>query len=208
MVDFSWTTQSPLQEALVAGHHGADGQPGVALTEIRNIVLVQVMARRGKAAEMAKAAKRLFGVVPPVVAGAVVGKNATLVWSGPDQFLAFAPRDGVEQYSVIAEAFAGIASLSDQSDGRCVLRISGARATQTMAKFLSLDLHYSVFPAGAAATTSLDHTAVNVWRDADDADGLPVYNLAVFTSFADSLYGVIADSALEYGLRSSLMQAA
>lgn len=208
MADFSWTTQSPLQGALVAGYHGADGLPGVALTEIRNIVLVQVMARRGKVAEMAKAAKKLFGVAPPVVPGAVVGKNATLVWSGPDQFLAFAPRDGVEQYSFIAEAFAGIASLSDQSDGRCVLRLSGARATQAMAKFLSLDLHDSVFPVGAAATTSLDHTAVNVWRDADDADGLPVYNLAVFTSFADSLYGVIADSALEYGLQSSSMQAA
>jgi sarcosine oxidase subunit gamma len=208
VADFSWTTQSPLQKALVAGAHGASGPAGVTLTEIRDILLVQVMARRGKAAETAKAAKKLFGAEPPAKPGLASGKGVTLIWSGPDQFLAYAPRGDGSQLGKIAEAFAGIASLSDQSDGRCLLRISGARARQAMAKFLSLDLHDSVFPVGAAATTSLDHTAVNLWRDADSADGLPVYNLAVFTSFADSLYGVVAESSLEFGLQSASVAAA
>jgi sarcosine oxidase subunit gamma len=201
VADFSWNTQSPLQKALVTGMHGVGGAPGVELSEIRNIVLVQVMARRGKVAETAKIAKKLFGVAPPSAPGAVFGKEVTLIWSGPDQFLAFAPLGDEKLMKRVADGFAGIASLSDQSDGRCVLRISGARAAQAMAKFLSIDFHDRAFPVGAAATTSLDHTAANIWRTADGPDGAPVYHIAIFTSFADSLYGVIADSSLEYGLR-------
>lgn len=208
MADFSWERQSPLDKALVAGVHGVDGQTGVTLTEIRSILLVQVMARRGKTAETAKAARKLFGVEPPVAPGAAFGNGATLIWSGPDQFLVFAPYGDGSQFGRITEAFAGIASLSDQSDGRSLLRISGSCATQAMAKFTSLDLHDDVFAVSAAATTSVDHTAVNIWRDADSTEGLPVYNLAVFTSFADSLYRMIADSSLEYGLQAASIEAA
>ncbi|WP_104493271.1 sarcosine oxidase subunit gamma [Paracoccus denitrificans] len=203
MGDFSWTSQSSLQKALVPGLYGEGGAPGVELTEIRNILLVQVMARRGKAAETAKVAKKLFAIEPPSRPGAVSGKGVTLIWSGPDQFLVFAPQGEGKLMERIVDAFAGIASLSDQSDGRCVLRISGQRSVQAMAKFLSIDFHDGVFLVGAAATTSLDHTAANIWRSPDAPGGAPVYHIAVFTSFADSLYRVIADSSLEYGLQAS-----
>lgn len=210
MADFSWTTQSPLKKALVPGRHGAAGaEAGVTLTEMRDIVLVQVMARRGKAAETAKAAKKLFGVEPPSKPNAVAGKGATLVWSGPDQFTVFAPRgDEAAQLEAITKAFSGVASLSDQCDGRCLIRVSGPRARDAIAKFSSLDLHDSVFPVGTSANTSVDHTAVNFWREANGADGHPVYSMLVFTSFADSLWHVILDSSLEYGVETSSARAA
>jgi sarcosine oxidase subunit gamma len=198
--DFTWETQSPLRKALVAGRLGAaGGAAGVTLKEVRDTSLVQVMARRGQAAATAKAAKKLFGVEPPSTPKAVTGKTATLVWSGADQFLAFAPRSDDAFYPKLSEAFAGVASLSDQSDGRCVMRISGPRARDALAKFCSLDLHDSVFPVGAAASTAIDHTNASIWRSADEA-GEAVYNILVFTSFSDSLWHTIADASLEYGL--------
>jgi sarcosine oxidase subunit gamma len=198
--DFTWETQSPLRKALVPGRHGAGtGAAGVTLREVRDIALVQVMARRGQAAATAKAAKKLFGIEPPATPKAVTAKTATLIWSGADQFLAFAPHSGDEFYAKLANAFAGIASLSDQSDGRCALRISGPRARDAMAKFCALDLDDTVFPVGAAAATAIDHTNASIWRSADEA-GEAVYNLLVFTSFSDSLWHMIADAALEYGL--------
>jgi sarcosine oxidase subunit gamma len=208
VVDYLWNAQSPLQKALVVGRHGVpSGQAGVTLTEIRGIMLVQVMARRGKAVETAKAAKKLFGVEPPSTPKAVIGKIATLVWSGPDQFLAFAARSADSQFGKLAEVFAGIASLSEQSDGRCLIQISGPRAREALAKFSSLDLDDTMFPPGAAATSSVDHTPVNIWRDANGADGEAVFNLLVFTSFADSLWKTIVESALEYGLEASSARA-
>ncbi|TIL82808.1 MAG: sarcosine oxidase subunit gamma, partial [Mesorhizobium sp.] len=63
MAEFSWLSRSPLEHALVVGAHGArDAEPGISLTEIRNFDLIQVMARRGKGAELANAAKARFGM--------------------------------------------------------------------------------------------------------------------------------------------------
>ena len=210
MVDYLWNTQSPLQNALVSGRHGVAGaQAGVTLREVRDIVLVQVMARRGKAAETAKAAKKLFGVEAPGTPRAATGKTATLIWSGPDQFTVIAPRsDETSQLAAMTQAFAGSASLSDQSDGRCLIRVSGPRGRDAIAKFSSLDLHDTAFPVGTAANTSVDHTAVNFWREANGADGHPVYNMLVFTSFSDSLWHTIVDSSLEYGVEASSAKAA
>ncbi|TGR74379.1 sarcosine oxidase subunit gamma, partial [Mesorhizobium sp. M2D.F.Ca.ET.223.01.1.1] len=85
VADFSWDVRSPLDRALVAGAYGAQGDAGVALTEIRNFNLVQVMARRGQAGEMIAAAKARFGVAAPETPRAVGASDATLIWSGPDQ---------------------------------------------------------------------------------------------------------------------------
>lgn len=209
VADFSWDAQSPLEQALVPGLHGrADTQVGVILEEVRGFSLVQVMARRGRAVETIKAAKDLFGVEPPTTPGAVSGRNAALIWSGPDQFLVLSPHQPGDHFARLREVFAGVASLSDQSDGRCLIRISGPGARQALAKFLSLDIHESAFPAGAAATTSVDHTAVNFWREPGSVDGNAVFNMLVFTSFADSLWHVVLDSSLEYGVRASVAHAA
>ncbi|TGP18854.1 MULTISPECIES: sarcosine oxidase subunit gamma family protein [unclassified Mesorhizobium] len=209
MADFSWNTQSALEKALVPGRHGVAGtQAGVTLEEVSDISLVQVMARRGRAAETAKAAKKLFGIEPPRAPGAAVARNATLIWSGPDQFIVFSARQPDGQFAKVSKAFAGIASLSDQSDGRCLIRIGGPRARQALAKFCSLDLDDKAFPLGAAATTSIDHTAMNIWRGADGTDGHAVFNMLVFTSFADSLWHTVLDSSLEYGVQASSAHAA
>jgi methylglutamate dehydrogenase subunit D len=203
VADFSWNTQSPLNKAFVAGRHGITAGPaGVTLSELRDVGLVQVMARRGKTVETIKAAKKLFGVEPPSTPKAVTSMTATLIWSGPDQFLALAARSSEDQFGKFARAFAGIASLSDQSDGRCLIQVSGPRARAVLAKFSSLDLHDTAFPIGTAATSSVDHTAVNIWREANRADGQVVFNLLVFTSFADSLGHIIVDSSLEYGVET------
>jgi sarcosine oxidase subunit gamma len=198
--DFVWSSQSPLKKAVVPGRHGA-GASGVSLSHVSDIVLAQIMTRRGHNADVAKAAKKLFGAEPPAALKIATGKSATLVWSGPDQFLAFSQQPksapSVEQ---MEEAFAGSASLSNQSDGRCLIRISGPNARDALAKMTSLDLHDSVFPVGSAATTSIDHTAVNFWREADDVGGNPAYVALVFTSFADTLWHLFVDSSLEYGV--------
>ncbi len=202
MPDFVWNPQSPLAMALVPGRHGAgQGAAGVALSHVRDIALAQVMTRRGRAADVARAANKLFGAAPPASPGAVNGKAVTLVWSGPDQFLAFSEQPSSSpSLDRIEAAFAGLASLSNQSDGRCLIRICGARARDALAKLTSLDLHDTVFPVGAAAATSIDHTAVNFWREADDAGGNPAYAMLVFTSFADTLWHLIVESSLEYGV--------
>lgn len=198
VADFSWTARSPLEHALVAGTHGARGvEAGVSLTEIRNFDLIQVMARRGQGAELGKAAKARFGVAVPDAPKAVQTSDATLIWSGPDQFFVLS-KGGKHAMLTLAPALSG--SLSDQSHARALISISGAKARTMLAKLSSIDLHSDAFPVGAAAATSMDHTSVTLWRGGDRPDGQAVFNLLVFATFAESLWHTMLDSAAEYGV--------
>ncbi|UVK54116.1 sarcosine oxidase subunit gamma [Mesorhizobium sp. AR02] len=199
MAEFSWDIRSPLERALVAGPYGAHGDAGVSLTEVRNFDLVQVMARRGKAAEMSKTAKGRFGVAAPEPPKAVGTADATLIWSGPDQFFVLS-KGGKHGTGALAPAFTASASLSDQSHARSLISISGAKARTMLAKLSSIDLHPAAFPTGAAAATSMDHTSVTLWRGNDRSDGQAVFNLLVFATFAESLWHTMLDSAAEYGV--------
>ncbi|WP_379067096.1 sarcosine oxidase subunit gamma [Mesorhizobium sp. UC74_2] len=204
MAKYSWEAQSTLRKAFAPGRIGlASGDAGIAMAEIGGFSLVQVMARRGQVANVAKAAKRVWGVLPPEKPGAVAGKGVTLIWTGPDQFFVLSAGNVPDPVPPLAAVFDGMASLSDQSGGRCLIRLSGARVRDALAKVSSIDLHDAVFLVGAAAATSIDHTGVNLWRESDAADGSPVYSLLVFTSFADSLWHTLADAAAEYGIQAS-----
>ncbi|MER9653910.1 sarcosine oxidase subunit gamma [Mesorhizobium sp. M0152] len=198
MAEFSWEVRSPLERVLVPGSYGARGDAGISLTEIRNFDLIQVMARRGKAAEMAKAAKARFGVAAPEAPKAVGTADATLIWSGPDQFFVLSKR-GKHAIESLVPAFAASASLSDQSHARVLVSVSGAKTRTMLAKLSSIDLHPDAFAVGAAAATSMDHTSVTLWRSTD-RDGLAVFNVLVFATFAESLWHTILDSATEYGV--------
>jgi len=201
VAEFSWNVRSPIDRALVAGAYGAQGEAGVSLTEIRNFNLVQVMARRGKAADMSTAAQARFGVPAPETPKAVGTADATLIWSGPDQFFVLS-KGGKHGIEALAAAFAGSASLSDQSHARVLMNVSGARARAMLAKVSSIDLHPDAFGVGGASATSMDHTSVTLWRGGD-RNGQAVFNLLVFATFADSLWHTMLDSAAEYGVTIS-----
>lgn len=201
MAELSWVATTPLAHVLKSGRHGADaGAAGVVFTQLRDFELLQIMARRGKAAALAKAAKQQFGVAAPLKPKAVAAGDTTLIGSGPDQFLALAPRKaGSPLLAASAKSLAGMASISDQSDGRALIRIAGPKARDVLAKFCSLDLDASVFAMGAAGSTSIDHTAATLWRGKDEG-GAPVFFLLVFTSFAESLWTMMLESGAAFGV--------
>lgn len=202
MLDLTWTPKSPLQHAVTPGRSGAAvKQAGIQLSEVRDFSLVLILARRGQWSAITRAAKTHFGVDAPVKPQAVSGREGVLLWSGPDQMMALFPRrDTLRPLDALREAFAGAASLSDQSDGRCMIRLSGARVRDMLAKVSSLDLDDSAFPAGAAAATSIDHTGVNLWREPDGPEGHPVFSVLASSTFANSLWHTLVDASAEYGI--------
>lgn len=205
MVELNWIATTPLSRIYAAGRHGVkEGAAGLAMTELNDFELVQVMARRGQWSAVVQACTEAYGKPVPAKPEAVQAEGALLVWSGPDQFLVLSPRGSALERA--RKAFAGMASLSEQSDGRSLIRISGARARDMLAKVCSLDLHPAVFPVGTAAATSIDHTSANLWRGGDSS-GEAVFYLLVFTTFAESLWHTLLDSGAEYGIAIDAIRA-
>ena len=202
MVELDWIATTPLSRIYSAGRHGVkEGAAGLAMAELTDFELLQVMARRGQWGAVAQACTEAYGKAAPAKPQAVETEGALLVWSGPDQFFILSARTagGNSAMGTARSAFAGTASLSEQSDGRSLVRISGSRARDMLAKVCSLDLHPAVFPVGTAAASSIDHTSVNLWRG-KDVGGEATFYLLVFATFAESLWHTLLDSGAEYGI--------
>ncbi len=201
MADLIWSAVSPLHDALQPGRHGqAGGDAGVVLKEVTGFGLLQVMARRGKWTDVEKLAGKRFGAAPPALPSLVNAKDCRLIWSGPDQFqVLFASPVSSAEEDKIRHVFLGSASVSNQSDGRVQVSISGAKAREMLAKVCSLDLHPTAFPIGGAASTFIDHTNVGIWREADNGEGYAAFGVLMLSTFAESLWHTILDASAEYG---------
>jgi sarcosine oxidase subunit gamma len=138
-----------------------------------------------------------FGIDLPATPRREEGRDIAFVWSGPDRWLAqiqSAPPQGVE--ATLAEAFAGLASIVEQSHGRTLLRVTGPRIRDALAKGLSIDLRPRIFKRGCAAVTVVNHIGVYFWQ----IDDLPTYEFAVPREYALSYWHWLETSAFEYGL--------
>ena len=97
-------------------------------------------------------------------------------------------------YADVKAALSGIASVSDQSHGRVILRISGPKARNVLAKGTPVDLHPDVFPVGKSALTQMAHVGVHLTRVGEDA-----FDLSVFRGFSESFWEWITEQAEEFG---------
>ena len=88
----------------------------------------------------------------------------------------------------------GLSSVVDQSDARAVVRISGPRARDVLAKGVPIDLHPRAFKGNGVAITHANHVGIILWQ-IDDA---PTYEIAMFRGFADSFAHWLLESAEEF----------
>jgi len=116
--------------------------------------------------------------------------KATLyLWSGPENWLALADRDDPNFDLKLAQTCSGLAAITDQSDGRTILQISGPAAHTTLAKLIPIDLHPSAFPPDATALTLAGHIAIQIWPCTDG------FELACFRSYAETLYEALIEAS-------------
>jgi heterotetrameric sarcosine oxidase gamma subunit len=170
---------------------------GLALATRETLTMASFAAIRGKDAELREAIRAAYGVELPKGSGRVEGNGIAFVWAGPDQWLAVAEREQNRDLErELKSKLAGIASVVDQSDGRVVVRISGPRAREVLAKGVPIDLHPRVFKPGSVAITHASHIGVILWQT-DDA---PTYEAALFRSYADSFAHWLFESAAEFAV--------
>jgi sarcosine oxidase subunit gamma len=160
------------------GRFGADkGTPGIALSVHHPLSTVAVIARKGKSKALGEALAKQRGL--------------DVRWAGPDQY--FVIGDGA-LYADLKKKLAGLASVSDQSHGRIVIRIEGPKARAVLAKGTPVDLHASEFPVGKSALTQMAHVGVHVTRVGEDA-----FELSLFRGFAESFWEWLTLMSEEFG---------
>lgn len=181
----------------VPGRYGKPGgEPGVTIEEWVGLGLATVAARKGKAEALKAAVKEAYGVDLPGGSRAVEGPQVSFIGYGPGQWLAVSETlSGDALARDLAARLKGLASISDQHAGRTVLRLSGPRARDVLAKGLPIDLHPRAFGPGSAATSTISLMGVQLWQ----VDETPTYDIALFRSVSESFWRWLTASATEFG---------
>ena len=89
---------------------------------------------------------------------------------------------------------AGLASLSDHSDGYAVFEVWGPKVREALSRGVPLDLHPGQF-SDQVAVTMVAHIGAIIWQSGQDR-----FILAVFRSYAGSFWHWLSASAAPFGL--------
>lgn len=178
----------------------AAGQRGVLVAERDGLGLATVLVRKGQMSALAQRVRACFGIELPHGPQRIASGGIAFAGIGVGVWLACSEAGSPALALTLQEALADSASVADQSSGYAILRVTGPKVRDTLAKILPLDLHPRAFKAGDVASTLAAHVGATLWRLADAADGSPVFEIAVFRSLAGSFWHSLASSAAEFGL--------
>lgn len=187
--------RSALTLALRAGHSGAEGMTGVSLAE-RRVAIVQVQSRKGQEQELTSALHSAIGLSLPGPGQSSTGGELAAIWIAPGAWLVLAPLIAPGELARrLAVAASDHASISDQTFGKTVLRLSGLRSRDVLAKGCRIDLHPRVFGPGRAGVSAIAHIGCVVVQ----VDEAPTFDLVVPSTLAQSFLEWLEVSAAEFG---------
>jgi len=204
VADFSLFPRSGLEPLLQPGTRGDHaGEPGVTVALRSDLALAYVFARNGKDGDLQKRVWDRFGLHLRMAAqradnGAVPSLDSlNFIWAGPGRWLAgTSAQTGASLETMLRNELSGVASVINQTDGRCVFRISGSSVREVLAKGVPIDLDPQAFGPGDTALTLVGHISVHLWQ----IDRTPTYDLAVPRSFAASFCEWLFAAAASHGL--------
>ena len=143
--------------------------------------------------------KRVLGFELPIAPNTVSrGTGLVTLWLGPDEWHIITPP---KSESTIAAALEDalndmFCSVTDQTGGQTMIRLSGSKTRNLLAKGCTLDLHPRFFVRGQCAQTLVAKAMVTIIY----VDDTPTFDLVVRRSFADYLRVWFQDASREYGL--------
>ncbi len=176
---------------------------GVVATERDRLAIARVGARKEQLPALLARVRERFDIELPLGPRRVEKGELAFIGVGVQSWLASLDTgrdvDSLNGFAAaLRSVLQGTASVSDQIGSYEILRLTGSRVRDALAKLVPLDLHPRAFIPGAAASTVAAHVPLTLWRR-EDHSGLPVFELAIPRSYAGSFWHGVAESAAEYG---------
>lgn len=175
-----------LELATRSAFHALPQGRGLTVTAEDGLGIAMVQALAGRKAQQSTRLSAATGLQLPEGPRVSHAGDLAALGIGPARWLVLSEEAANGLAPRLAAAIGGAGVVNDQSDGYAVLRLAGPACLAVLARGVNIDLHPTAFPVGAVAATGIAHLGVIVWR-APDADGAPVFMLAVFRSMAGSL---------------------
>lgn len=207
-----WHPVGPWDGLVRPGRHGnPDGPPGVVVRTAQPASAALLTTPPARQGALAAALEARFAMSLPRTPRLERGAGMSVRWAGPCQWLAATDNSaatGVDSGPLaprLAEALGDSAQVADEGSARAVLRLSGPRVRDVLAKGCMIDLDPRVFAPGTVALTVVAHMTVHLVRvDDGERDGRKdrdaVFELSVGRSLAGSLWHWLERSAEAVGM--------
>ena len=195
----------PYQRRSALAHFGLNAlatqnkpDAGITVGEIAHRAIINI---RGNAGDLvfSTAVKVATGADLPFAANTVsAADDLRILWLGPNEWWVIAPdAKRTELIERLRQSFAGQqTAVTDVSESRTVITISGPATREVLARGISLDLHPRAFGPGQCAQTGMSKANI-VLHQIDDR---PSYEIYILKSFADYLWRWIGLVAEDFGL--------
>ena len=177
------------------------GSAGIKMTEIPFLEKIVV---RGSSDDTAflTAVEEVVGAVLPIEPNTVNNSSGIedlrVIWLGPDEWLVVA-REGVIVKDRLENSIKNLhhTAITDVSESRTVIQVSGCQAYDVVSKGCAIDLHPRAFGPGRCAQTMFAKAHVILHQ----TNVAPVFDIYVHRSFAEYLWFWLEDASAEYGLK-------
>jgi methylglutamate dehydrogenase subunit D len=172
---------------------------GVAAIARHRIGLATVLVHNGKDRRLADRLRKVLSLELPPGPRRTSAGDVAFLGVGPGAWLATLEQGGNAFARGLNEGFGELASISDQTDGLAVLRVTGLKVRDALARLVPLDLHPREFKVGNVASTRAALVGVTLWR-LEDLDGSAVFEIALYRSLAGSFWRALCSASAECGL--------
>lgn len=168
---------------------------GVTVSVRDGLGFATILTRKDRSAALAQRMHEHFRIELPQGSYRTTEGDLALVGTGPGAWFVTFEQGGNAFAVGLREKIGDLASVTDQSDGYAVLRLTGPRVPEALCKLVPIDVHPRAFKIGDVAVTVAAHIGATLWRLEDHTDGSPVFEIAVFRSLATSFWLVMTESA-------------
>ena len=172
---------------------------GVIATERDGLGIARIVARGAHTASVAERVRTHFGLEPTNAPRRAYRANVAVAGIGPGTWLAIHDHAGNAFAESLRSLLGEVASVSDQSDAYAILRLTGPKVRETLAKLIPIDIHPRSFQVNDVAQTVCGYMNVIVWRVEDTVESDPAFEIWAGRSLARSLYQAISHGAAEFG---------
>ncbi len=162
---------------------------GISLKIMPVFMMAQLFSMKNKADSLAKKLK--IGMDLGVAAHA---KDFTALPLAPGQWMIVSHETSAPTLADLEKRIGKLGYVSQQSDARICIRVSGPKARELMSRGCRLDLHQSVAGKGFCAQTPMAQIGV-LLHQVDDA---PTYDLYVYSGFARSFWHWLETTAAQF----------
>lgn len=168
--------------------------PGIVIVEKTCHTFVQVTAWAQTLAQASALLGRVSGLRVPLGTGATASDaNLAILCVGPGRWFLVGPGGIHARLRQVLPV--EVAALTDLGHAFTLIRVSGPRVLDLMAKGPAIDFK-GAFAPGSVTRSTIHHMGVTIYRPAADC-----FELYVYRGFARSLWHWVIDSAAEFGLR-------